>query len=148
MLQNETNADLASPTLLDQDSVLNGSLAIKAHATRMKTLTIGGKDDQMDQSQRTSSTYHTGMITLRQEEKTTKQEILEPDIDTLKRQHQELLDLQKHVQSSLAQIQSKLNQKQPVKAKTRAVIQKKTVSNFSYAKRKRDPNDTSVNSYS
>lgn len=47
---------------------VRGSLAIKAHATWIKVLTNGQRHDIDQYSQKTSSTYHTGLIRPKDEE--------------------------------------------------------------------------------
>ena len=44
----------------DMQNMINGTLAIKAHATRIKVLTVGRQHDEV-MSQKTSSTHHTSL---------------------------------------------------------------------------------------
>lgn len=46
-----------------KESFVNGSLAIKSHASRMKVLTSGNfKDEEIELSQKTASTIHSNNL--------------------------------------------------------------------------------------
>ena len=77
-------------------SLINGSLAIKAHATRIKVMTVGHQRDEVI-SQKTSSTYHTSLQhQLREDEPAKGFDPAEndQDLEGLHAQQQQLLDLQ------------------------------------------------------
>jgi len=47
---------------MKKESFVNGSLAIKSHASRMKVLTSGKlRDEEIELSQKTASTLHTNI---------------------------------------------------------------------------------------
>lgn len=81
----------------------------------MKVLTQVKGEDGCDASLKTSSTYHTNLPSAREGSDSSRQAQGEADLDTLKAQQQELLDLQKHVQRSLANIQTQLQTKKKKK---------------------------------
>ena len=82
------------------DCHVRGALAIKAHATRIKVMTNGGNRSDVEAlSQKTSSTYHTAIRRRKDDDTESLIHGLDKDQDItgLRKQHKELLDLQKQV---------------------------------------------------